>query len=41
MFKRNIFTDAQRTDWRDVATATILGLALAIGALAYFDVLFF
>lgn len=36
---RNIFTDAKRTDWRDVAAAVAVGLALAVGALAYFDVL--
>lgn len=39
--QRNIFTDAQRTDWRDVAAAIAIGLALTVGALAYFDVLFF
>ena len=39
--QRNIFTDAQRTDWRDVAAAIVIGLALAVGALAYFDVLFY
>jgi hypothetical protein len=37
--KRNIFTDAKRTDWRDVVAAVVVGLALAVGALAYFDVL--
>ena len=31
----------QQTDWRDVATAAAIGLALAALALAYFDVLFF
>lgn len=31
----------QPTDWRDVAAACAIGLALAVGALAYFDVLFF
>ena len=31
----------QNTDWRDVATAVVIGLALAVGALAYFDVLFY
>lgn len=31
----------QPTDWRDVACAIVIGLALAVGALAYFDVLFF
>lgn len=31
----------QPTDWRDVACAVVIGLALAVGALAYFDVLFF
>lgn len=36
---RNIFTDARRTDWRDVATAVAIGLALAALALAYFDIL--
>jgi hypothetical protein len=36
---RNIFTDAKRTDWRDVAAAVFIGLALAAAALAYFDVL--
>ena len=29
----------QKTDWRDVAAAIVIGLALAVGALAYFDVL--
>lgn len=29
----------QQTDWRDVAAATVIGLALAALALAYFDVL--
>lgn len=37
--QRNIFTDAKRTDWRDIAAAVIIGLALAALALAYFDVL--
>jgi len=37
--QKNIFTDAKRTDWRDVVAAVAIGLALAIGALAYFDVL--
>lgn len=36
---RNIFTDKQPTDWRDVAAAVVIGLALCVGALAYFDVL--
>lgn len=36
---RNIFTDKQPTDWRDVAAAVVIGLALAALALAYFDVL--
>jgi hypothetical protein len=36
---RNIFTDVNKTDWRDVAAAVVIGLALAIGALAYFDIL--
>ena len=36
---RNIFTDKQPTDWRDVAAAIVIGLALAVLALAYFDVL--
>lgn len=31
----------QPTDWRDAAAAVTIGLALAVGALAYFDVLFF
>ena len=39
--QRNIFTDAKRTDWRDVAAAIAIGLALAALALAYFDVLFY
>ena len=39
--QRNIFTNATRTDWCDVAAAIAIGLALAVGALAYFDVLFF
>lgn len=39
--QRNIFTDAKRADWRDVAAAVVIGLALAVGALAYFDVLFY
>lgn len=37
--QRNIFTDANKTDWRDVAAAVAIGLALAALALAYFDVL--
>lgn len=37
--QRNIFTDAQRTDRRDVAAAIAIGLALTVGALAYFDIL--
>lgn len=37
--KRNIFTDAKKIDWRDVVTAVIIGLALAVLALSYFDVL--
>ena len=37
--QRNIFTDARRTDWRDVLAAVAIGLALTVGALAYFDVL--
>lgn len=37
--QRNIFTDAKKTDWRDVVAAVAIGLALAIGALAYFDIL--
>ena len=36
---RNIFTDANKTDWRDVAAAVAIGLALTVAALAYFDVL--
>ena len=31
----------QPTDWHDVAAAIVIGLALAVGALAYFDVLFY
>ena len=31
----------QQTDWRDVAAAIAIGLALAALALHYFDVLFF
>ena len=31
----------QPIDWRDVAAAVIVGLALAALALHYFDVLFF
>ena len=31
----------QNTDWRDVAAAIVVGLALAALALHYFDVLFF
>lgn len=31
----------QQTDWRDVAAAVAIGLALCVGALAYFDVLFY
>lgn len=31
----------QPTDWRDVAAAVLIGLALAALALHYFDVLFF
>lgn len=36
---RNIFTDANKTDWRDALAAVAVGLALTVGALAYFDVL--
>lgn len=36
---RNIFTDKKTTDWRDIAAAVAIGLALAVGALAYFDIL--
>ena len=39
--QRNIFTDAGRADWRDVAAAIAIGLALAALALHYFDVLFY
>lgn len=35
---RNIFTD-KKTDWRDALAAVAIGLALAVGALAYFDIL--
>lgn len=31
----------QHPDWLDVAAAIVIGLALAVGALAYFDVLFY
>lgn len=31
----------QKTDWRDICAAIVIGLALAVGALAYFDVLFY
>ena len=31
----------QNTDWRDVAAAIVIGLALTALALHYFDVLFF
>lgn len=37
--QRNIFTDANKTDWRDVVAAVVIGLALAVAALAYFDIL--
>lgn len=37
--QRNIFTDAKKTDWRDALAAVAVGLALAVAALAYFDVL--
>ena len=36
---RNIFTDAKKTDWRDVVAAVAVGLALTVAALAYFDIL--
>jgi len=36
---RNIFTDANKTEWRDVAAAVVVAAALLIGALAYFDIL--
>ena len=36
---RNIFTDVNKTDWRDVAAAVAIGLVLTVGALAYFDIL--
>jgi len=29
----------QKADWRDIGAAVLIGLALAVGALAYFDVL--
>jgi len=29
----------QKPDWRDIGAAVLIGLALAVGALAYFDVL--
>lgn len=29
----------QKTDWRDIGAAVLIGLALAALALAYFDVL--
>lgn len=29
----------QTIDWRDIGAAVLIGLALAVGALAYFDVL--
>ena len=29
----------QPTDWRDALAAVVIGLALTIGALAYFDIL--
>ena len=31
----------ENTDWRDVVAAIVIGLALCVGALAYFDVLFY
>ena len=31
--------NTKKTDWRDVAAAVVIGLALAALALAYFDVL--
>ena len=37
--QRNIFTDANKTDWRDALAAVAVGLALTVAALAYFDVL--
>jgi hypothetical protein len=37
--QRNIFTDANKTDWRDVAAAVAVAAALTVGALAYFDIL--
>lgn len=36
---RNIFTDANKTEWRDVVAAVVIAAALLIGALAYFDIL--
>jgi len=36
---RNIFTDANKTEWRDVVAALAICAALLIGALAYFDIL--
>jgi hypothetical protein len=36
---RNLFTDRQRETFKDYALAIVLGIALAVGALAYFDVL--
>lgn len=29
----------QKSDWRDIGAAVLIGLVLAVGALAYFDVL--
>lgn len=36
---RNLFTDRQREKLADYVLAISLGIALAVGALAYFDVL--
>jgi hypothetical protein len=36
---RNIFTDANKTDWRDILAALAVAAALLVGALAYFDIL--
>lgn len=36
---RNLFTDKKTTDWRDALAAVVIGLALTVAALAYFDIL--
>jgi hypothetical protein len=42
-FDRHLFTlkPTPKTTWPDYAVAILVGLALAVGALEYFDILFY